>query len=222
MSNAYDNPRKQESRKLISDSINRHSENVCDVSMVELLGEGIGAQYYLQNVKNLSHIFLVERSKYNSEVFRMGRLGRFKKQYPDTSISLQRASINTFLDASKKETLNVINLDLCGLFKVDANHYINNVLPVYKVFKNKNLTNNGLLFVTYKIGGWLPMGWNVDSVLNKPIDIENYIGCLAFNEKIKLSKIHEFQYSSIEGHRCKNQGSVMLNLGFKVNYEKYK
>lgn len=218
MSNAYNNPKKITSRSLISDKINTLFKDRGSINFVELLGEGVGAHHYLKNIDNLSELFLVERLKKNFEYFLLEKYSRFQREFPDVKISPKRVGITKFIKTFPSYSFDVVNLDFCGLFKIDANEYVNNVIPLVHLLSSRSLKDGGLFFVTYKIGGWLPSGWDDQYLLNDSKAIAYYIIKLAEHLNCNVDLVHEYTYSSKDGQVFRGTGSVMLNLGFKLKY----
>lgn len=212
MSNAYDNPHKQCVRDKITKKINDHFCNK-DISMIELLGSGVGAEYYLKNINNLSEIVLLERDVASFCLF-YSKLTEFRNIFKDKKIALQNTNIKSYLLHCQifNKYFDVINFDFCGLFKpFTAVKTRNNVLPVIDAFERKIIEDNGLVFATYKIGGWYPGGWD-DSIITNPDTISSILKASA-SKNYDLTEIHRYIYKSQEGKR--GQASDMLSIGFK-------
>jgi hypothetical protein len=212
-SNAYDNPKKRNVRDKISDVINMHGNK--EAKMIELLGEGVGLKHYLETINSLSWIIVVERSIENYRKFiSSSSLVSLRRKYGENKVFAARVNIDK-LFRNKNYGFDIVNLDFCGIFKKQVAHNTqSNVIPAETMFKMHRLVNNGLVFFTYKIGGWLPMGWGHDDILTSPDDISNEIKSIASKYNYELAEVHREVYMSQEGKR--GEASKMLSLGFQA------
>jgi hypothetical protein len=216
-SNAYDNPKKRGVRDKISDVINKHFGESSNISMCELLGEGVGLERYLRTIKGILNITVVERNFENYRKFiSSSKLTSLRNKYSANTISAIRINIDKLF--KKKRSFDVVNLDFCGIFKKQVvSSTTSNVIPVESMFRCKSLHDNGLVFLTYKIGGWLPMGWDHEDILVSPDDICDEIKQIASKHNYALTEVHRVTYKSHEGGR--GTASDMLSLGFSARYK---
>lgn len=214
--NAHDNPQKRGVRDKIADVINDNFRS--DFTMIELLGSGVGLELYLRRLGNLSKITVVERCLASYRKFMSGnKLFSFGAKYGPNKISVVRGNINK-LFSDQDVTYDVANLDFCGIFKKTVVHKtMSNVIPVDTLFKKKRIADKGLLFVTYKIDGWYPAGWDQADVVSSPDLISLDIQIIAsLNGYSACTEVHREVYQSQEPGKP-GRASTMLSLGFRVN-----
>lgn len=214
-SNAHDNPQKRGVRDKISDVINKEFGDR-KLNMIELLGSGVGLELYLRRLPNLQTISVVERNFASYRKFMSSnKLRSLEAKYGLNKIHAIRANIDK-LFRTQGLSYNVVNLDFCGIFKKTVVHNtMSNVIPVETMFKHKCIDHNGILFVTYKIGGWYPAGWEQSDVISNPLEIFYELSDIALANGYIIDEIHREVYKSQEDSKP-GLASTMLSMGLKV------
>lgn len=210
---AYDNPKKTDSRQLIAEVIEEYLEDQ-QIRMFELLGGGVGAHYYANNL-DINTMVLVEQNsdlyrkfdpyylKCDSVMYNCSAQKYFKTKYPKTGYG--------------KQFFNVINLDFCSWFydngKVSCTSKI-----IEQMFQSEALCDGGLLFFTFQIDGFNLDLFKVNTGKTVPLtpdEIALEIQFLAMNNGYEIAErnyIFHNTYSSASYCR----GHKMLNIGFKM------
>jgi len=180
------------------------------INMLELLGAGIGAEYYCNNLVNLNKMHLVEYSKIKYEKWIDKDLESFCERISDNILlSSECCDVASVFEKETTEPFNVVNLDFCTHFYVSDKPNCT-AYPIDSLLRNKKLEDNGLLLLTFMITG---AGANFDKRAIK--DKDSIIYC--------ISQIAEFANWSIDevvfSYTYKSsKPTTMLNLGLRMKY----
>lgn len=192
-----DNAPKRDARQHIAAIVNHHFKNK-SISMLELLGGGVGLEYYVQHC-NVFWATAVElqRKKYVEYMYGGSLMDigytprpnsphlwkRTRNQHVNVVI-LRNEDMYEYLngwDNTSGNAINFVNLDFCGYFCLEdmitrksTGHIIE------KAFERKVISNGGLLATTFMIGGYsLDISRYKDRILTSKAEIENSIKQLA-------------------------------------------
>lgn len=206
---------KTESRELIVNVIKEYLPNQ-KITMFELLGSGVGAMYYAENL-DIEHMALIERDEDLLKAFKLsslvGKIDSAKKY----NCSAQKFFKTKYPKEYSKQFFNVVNLDFCSWFYNNDKVFCTaNIIK--QVFDSEAISDNGLLFTTFQVGGLNLDRYKTMTQKNVPlsadeilIEIKNVIKHSGY--KIKNDEcIFENKYRS--ALHCR--GQEMLNLGFRV------
>lgn len=150
------NEPKEQARHDIALMINNHFKDRA-ISMIELLGSGVGLEYYLLNCRGIKDIVAVELNKSKALHWEQSSWGlpalREKIKGRDVKIELQRKDLyKYFLETDKQ--WDVINLDFCGWFYSYGKVRNAPGEIIEKLFERRLLRRGGLMFVTFMIDGY--------------------------------------------------------------------
>ena len=143
--NFSDNPSKRGARTSLVGIVDKHFKPVSDkLTMLELLGTGVGTNFYLDNINNLQQIDCVELEKEN--------FLSYKKT--DNRVSLYHDDICNFIKSKNAKTYDIINLDLCAFYceeKMITRFSSGDIIK--KVLASRKFKVNSLIFVTFCLFG---------------------------------------------------------------------
>lgn len=204
--NFADNLKKREARNWLVAMSNYYLKNKKALTMLELLGSGVGAEFYSKNINNLHYIVALEMNK---------RL--FKEYAPpkDSNIVPFCYSITKFLANAPDSKFDILNLDFCSFFcdiKMKTKESTGETLR--KTFELKNFKEGSLIFTTFLLNGvHVKLSDYKDEILTDPDNIVAAIVKMASEYNVKLKPLDEnFIYKP--GTRGWN---TMLHTGFIVN-----
>lgn len=210
---AYDNPKKTDSRQLIVDVIEEHLEDQ-QVRMFELLGGGVGAHHYADNL-DVNTMVLVERDSDLYRKFDPFYLGcdsmryncsaqkYFKTKFPKTGLG--------------KQFFNVVNLDFCSWFYDNGKAGCTSRI-IEEMFKSEALCDGGLLFFTFQIDGFNLDLFKINTGKRVPLTpqaISVEIQFLAQKNGYQVVG-NDFIFQNVYSSASYCRGHQMMNIGFKM------
>lgn len=146
--NFADNDQKRQARNYLVSVANNHFKNSDPgaLSMLELLGTGIGADYYLENVKNLGKIDCIEE---NYKQF-------MDYNITDSRLSLYNKELVQFLWHDKDAIqYDILNLDFCAYFcEKTFKTKLSTGQALLGALSSKRFKKNSLIFVTFLLNGY--------------------------------------------------------------------
>ncbi len=208
---AHNNDSKVESRKIIVDTIKKVFP-LKDVSFVEFLGAGNGAEYYASNLK-ISRMLLIEKEKKDFRLFAKHKYRNFCRAHYPMVTELWNDDLQNHIRFVNPFFWNVINLDFCAYCYEYKDGADGSPLSLIEEFFRCGFTerNNSLLITSFMIGGY---SLRIASRHNKTIysdeaSITKAVTELAAKYGYKLQKVLSNIYDS-------NPKTSMINLGFVV------
>jgi hypothetical protein len=156
---AYDNTEKVLCRESIVNTINTLLPNA-DIVMLELLGLGIGANYFAENIPNLKHLVLIEKIRKLYYEWCINKHDAFRSKYNIPNLGVYNCSLERFMSSRNftNYKFNVFDLDLCKYY-YEPDEQPRPLAPYHllnKIFQNKMIANDGLLFTNFQVAGWGP------------------------------------------------------------------
>ena len=206
-SNNYaDNLKKREARNWLVAMSNYYLKNREALSMLELLGSGIGAEFYDKNISNIKSIIALEKDKKLFNAYNVPE---------ESNISVYNYGITEFLSANLNRKFDILNLDFCSFFcdvKMKTRESTGETLR--NVFDMKNFKKDSLIFTTFLLNGvHIKLNNYRDVILTDPDNIVAEIVKIASEYDVELKPLDEtFIYKP--GTRGWN---TMLHTGFIVN-----
>lgn len=199
---AYDNVAKRETRQTIVAIAKNHFKER-SISMLELLGQGVGLEYYLQNL-DVKWATAIERDKANWDKY-LGDNSLRALGYGPRSVGgsgawishfcrerspagnhnvaiLRREDLYQYLENYNSTTgIDFVNFDFCGHFHMEDMITCKPTGQIIeKAFERKVIANGGLLATTFMIGGYtLDISRYKDRILTSAVEITNSIRQLA-------------------------------------------
>lgn len=151
-----DNFGKVGSRETITSVINDHFKNTENLAMLELLGAGVGAEFYSKNINNLSYMFLLESDKSKYLDFIKTKYNNLKKEN-NILYTLLNKDLADFLhfNEDSEPLFEIINLDFCAPFyqRENITSRLSTVDLIKNTFRSNLLKDNGLFLTTFQITG---------------------------------------------------------------------
>lgn len=204
--NFADNPKKQSARDFLLRNVKYNfAKNPSSLNMLELLGTGVGANYYLQHMEKLGHIDCVERDK-----------SQFLGYKPtDDRVSVYNKDLCKFVRENHDKIYDVINLDFCSFFyEGEMKKAIPTGHIVKEIFDSKNFKVGSMIFVTFTLEGIFIALSKYKENISSSIDyIKNRIVEIAKMENVDLTPLED-EYVYRSGDRGWNK---MMHTGFIVN-----
>jgi len=203
------NKEKKISRQHIAALINYHFKHMDNINMFDFLGAGIGAEYYVDNVKGLLSMTLLDSKKCKVKNFLLNKYRKLCDK--NVLINVFNMDINPYLEKVCNSPFDVFCLDFCTYFydnnKENCSKYI-----IENVFKNKTIVKDGLLICTFQIAGYgINMRRTKDNIITCKNTILEEIKNLAEEYGYCVdgdSYIHEYKSSKT---------SKMVNIALKFN-----
>lgn len=204
--NFADNLKKREARNWLVAMSNYYLKDKEALTMLELLGSGVGAEFYNDNIKNINSIIALEKNKklFNAYTIPEG-----------SNISVYNYGITEFLSANPDEKFDILNLDFCSFFcdiKMKTRESTGETLR--GVFDLKNFKKDSLIFTTFLLNGiHIRLNTHRDVILTDPENIVAATVEIAAEYNVNLKPLDEtFIY------KPSNKGwNTMLHTGFIVN-----
>lgn len=203
--NFADNLKKREARNWLVAMANYYLKDKEALSMLELLGSGVGAEYYSQNINNLDRIIALERNK------------KLFNEYtpPNNKIVTINSDISKFLSIAPDYKFDILNLDFCSFFcDIEMKTKESTGETLRKVFELKNFKKDSLIFTTFLLNGiYIKMNSYRDVILTDPENIVAAIVNIASEYNIKLKPLDEiFIYKPNP-----KLWNTMLHTGFVID-----
>lgn len=204
--NFADNNQKRYARDFLVSTVNDHFKSVPRaLTMLELLGTGVGAEYYSNNIKHLGRIDCVEMSK---KLFNGYDVSNDK-------INLFHDNLDHYLQTCKSKKYDILNLDFCAYFceeKMKTRESTGHLLK--EVFNTRKFKIGTLIFVTFLLKGYhVNISQYKDKILTSPENIINRICDIASEFNVKLESLDEiFLYKPTD-----SAWNTMMHTGFVVN-----
>lgn len=205
--NFADNTQKREARDMLCAKANYHFKHSTDLNMLELLGLGVGANYYLENINNIKNIDCIEENK---ELF-------YAYIPPSNKIVKHKQDLYSYIHLCEDNVkYNIINLDFCSFFcedsmisKISTGHIIK------KLFRKRIFNVGSLIFTTFCIQGRPINIWsNRYNVFTDHKEICDRIVAIAAEYNIKISLGNEILCYEPDRKRGK---TVMMHACFTVD-----
>jgi hypothetical protein len=207
--NFTDNELKKEARQFLVNMCNYYFKGKEFLTMLELLGSGVGADFYANNIRNISKICAIERD-----------LQQFKSYIPLTEIikpyhsDLIQYLYKELCVGKRKQKFDILNMDFCSYFcdeqmdSVSSTGHMLRYLLFSRLFKKKSI-----IFTTFLLDGiHVRLSKYRDSILTNEDDIKNAIVKMGKEYNVKLEPLDEtFLYKP--GKRGWNK---MMHTGFVV------
>jgi hypothetical protein len=204
--NFADNLKKREARNWLVAMSNYYLKNREALEMLELLGFGIGAEFYSKNIKNISKIIALEKDKKLFNAYTVPE---------NSNIFKYNCSITEFLTSFQDKKFDILNLDFCSFFcdiKMKTRESTGETLR--EVFNLKNFKKDSLIFTTFLLNGiHVKLNSYRDVILTDSDNIVAEIVKIASEYNVVLSPLDEtFIY------KPNTRGwNTMLHTGFIVN-----
>ena len=163
-------------------------------SMLELLGAGVGAEFFLAKQKGLQKLSCVESDKYKYQHWMINKLDPLQRLY-STKCSIDTFHINLYKFYRKtKERYDVINFDSMSfagpkVYRTPGRYSIYE--HVQGIFRNKVMADNGLLLLNVIVGGGMSnLNPRRHEMLTDANDIWSHVAEAAdgYNYDIDISK----------------------------------
>lgn len=209
---------KEKSREQIVVIANDYFKDQKQVNMLDLLGSGVGANYYCKNIKNLYELDLIENNKTKVKSFLKNTEKNFLLSVNDVTFLCGLNSLITVGIFNRdlydhlgkgKHQYDILNLDFCAPYYYRENKTkIKSTVEIFiQAFLNKSIKDNGLLFTTLQIRGRAAN--IIKETIREKEDISANIISIAEILGYKLEEVFAYAYKS-------SKATKMLTLGYRA------
>jgi hypothetical protein len=183
------------------------------ISMLELLGDGTGLDYYIDKC-NIKTMYAIERHKdnFNKFCYRMKDFWLYPPlvlHKSNAEIVPLRIQLNKFFNNFTYISFDVVNLDFCS-YLYDNGTEKSTGFVIRNMFKNKAVKDNGLVLFTFMVKG---MGINFSKV--NPITEDEDIIDTITSIGLENGYIVHDAYPSL--HYKSSKSTEMANYIVRVN-----
>jgi hypothetical protein len=205
--NFSDNKQKKNARDFLVSIVNSHfkrSEPKA-LTMLELLGTGVGTDHYVQNINNLGSIDAIEIDRKQFEQYTK----------TDDRINVYNTNLEKFVSSKHAQNYDILNLDFCSFFCEETMvTRLSTGALLKKVLLSKKYNVGSLFFVTFLLEGFqIRISQYEDSILSDPDTVIKRIIEIGSECGIQISSTDAtFIYKpSVRGW------NKMMHTGFVVN-----
>jgi hypothetical protein len=182
--------------------------------MLELLGRGVGADYFATNIHGLKHMVLVESDFDRYYDWTRSEFDRFRAKHNLDLTEVFGCSLEAYLQFHATCEFNVFDLDLCNYYYEPDEHNKRPKAPYHlldKLFKSHVLSHEGLLFTNFQVEGFGPnMAWSkgITPIVSRA-GIISHVTAIARKHNYELEVVFDCRYKSTHNNR-------MHCFGFQV------